>query len=166
MGKLQLSCPFSGVHPVLIMPSSYISLPVTFGTTENFRTESVIFDVAEVSIPFNVILGRLALYQFMVVAHYGYLVLKMPSLNGVLKIQGDRDAGAYALEKLQALVVAREAVTKPGGQDLAPLSSHQHGLASAPCMQPSIKEDVPMKIVQIRAKAARTTRILGDLDSK
>jgi hypothetical protein len=86
MGKLQLSCPFSGVHPVLIMPSSYISLPVTFGTTENFRTESVIFDVAEVSIPFNVILGRLALYQFMVVAHYGYLVLKMPSLNGVLKI--------------------------------------------------------------------------------
>jgi hypothetical protein len=70
---------------------------------ENFRTESVLFDVAEVGLPFNAILGKPALYQFMTVAHYGYLVLKMPSPNGVLKIQGDRDAGACALEKLQAL---------------------------------------------------------------
>jgi hypothetical protein len=46
--------------------------------TENFCTESILFDVAEVSLPFNAILGRPTLYQFMVVAHYGYLVLKMP----------------------------------------------------------------------------------------
>jgi hypothetical protein len=65
-----------------------ISLPDTFGTTENFRTESVLFDVAEVSLPFNAILGRPALYQFMAVAHYGYLVLKMLSSIGVLKIRG------------------------------------------------------------------------------
>jgi hypothetical protein len=62
------------------------------------------FDVAEVSLPFNAILGRPALYQFMAVAHYEYLVLKMPSPNGVLKIRGDREAGISALEKLQALV--------------------------------------------------------------
>jgi hypothetical protein len=68
--------------------------------TENFCTESILFDVAEVSLPFNAILGRPTLYQFMVVAHYGYLVLKMPSPNGVLKIQGDHDSGACALEKL------------------------------------------------------------------
>jgi hypothetical protein len=36
----------------------------------------------------------------MAVAHYGYLVLKMPSPNDVLKICGDRDAGVSALEKL------------------------------------------------------------------
>jgi hypothetical protein len=65
-----------------------ISLPVTFGTTENFRTESVLFDVAEVSLLFNAILGRPALYQFVAVAHYGYLVLKMLSSIGVLKIRG------------------------------------------------------------------------------
>jgi hypothetical protein len=41
----------------------------------------------------------------MVVAHYGYLVLKMPSPNGVVKIHGDRDAGVSALKKLQALAV-------------------------------------------------------------
>jgi hypothetical protein len=61
---------------------------VTFGTAESFRTESILFDVAEVNHPFNAILGRLALYQFMVVAHYRYQVLKMPSPNGVLKIRG------------------------------------------------------------------------------
>jgi hypothetical protein len=82
------------------MPRYCISLPITFGTAESFRTESVLFDVAKVSLPFNAILGRPALYQFMAVAHYGYLVLKIPSLNGVLRIWGDRDARACALEKL------------------------------------------------------------------
>jgi hypothetical protein len=36
----------------------------------------------------------------MAVAHYGYLVQKMTSPNGVLKVRGDRDAGISALEKL------------------------------------------------------------------
>jgi hypothetical protein len=64
---------------VLVTPRGCISLPVTFRTAENFCMESVLFDVAEVSVPFNTILARPALYQFMAVAHYGYLVLKMPS---------------------------------------------------------------------------------------
>jgi hypothetical protein len=85
---------------MLVMPHGCISLPVTFGTADNFCMESVIFDVVEVSLPFNAILGRPTLYQFIAVAHYGYLVLKMSSPNGVLKIWGDRDAGAWALEKL------------------------------------------------------------------
>jgi hypothetical protein len=111
MGKLQPSRPFSGVGPVSVMPRG--SLPVTFGTAENFCTESILFDVAEVSLPFNAILGRPALYRFMTVAHYWYLVLKMPTPDGVLRIQGDRDAGVCALEKLQALAAAREAVAEP-----------------------------------------------------
>jgi hypothetical protein len=103
MSKLQSSCPFSGVGSVPIIPRGCISLLVTFGTSENFRTESVLFDIAEVSLPFNAILGRPALYQFMAVAHYGYLVLKMSSPNDVLKICRDHEAGVSALEKLQAL---------------------------------------------------------------
>jgi hypothetical protein len=87
MGKLQLSRPFSGVGPVSVMLRGCISLPVIFRTVENFRTESVFFDVVEVSHPYNAILGRPTLYQFMEVANYGYLVLKMPSPNGVLKIR-------------------------------------------------------------------------------
>jgi hypothetical protein len=71
MEKLQPLRPFSGVGPVSVTPRGCISLPVTFGMAENFCTESVLFDVAEVSLPFNTILGRPALYQFMVMAHYG-----------------------------------------------------------------------------------------------
>jgi hypothetical protein len=143
-----------------------ISLPVTFMTVENFRTESVLFDVAEVSLPFNAILGRPALYQFMAVAHYGYLVLKMLTPNGVLKIRGDRDVGVCAPEKLQALAAARAAAEEPGGQDPAPSSSRQRGSTSAPRMQPSSKEDVPMKTIQVGTEAGQTTHISGDLDSK
>jgi hypothetical protein len=87
----------------------------------------------------------------------------MPSPNGVLKIQGDRDAGVCALEKLQALAAAREAVEEPRGQDLAPLSLRRRGSASAPCVQP---EDVPVKTVQVGTVARQTTRISGFLDSK
>jgi hypothetical protein len=86
MGKLHLSRPFSEVGLVSVMPHGCISLPVTFGTAENFHAESILFNVAEVRLPFNTILGRLALYQFMAVSHYRYLVLKMPSPSDILKI--------------------------------------------------------------------------------
>jgi hypothetical protein len=43
-----------------VYPLGSITLPVTFGTEENFRTENVQFDVAEVNLPFNAIIGRLA----------------------------------------------------------------------------------------------------------
>jgi hypothetical protein len=52
---------------VPVMLRGCISLPVTFRTHDNFRMESVLFDIAEVSLPFNAILGRPTLYQFMVV---------------------------------------------------------------------------------------------------
>jgi hypothetical protein len=166
MGKLQSSRPFSGVGPVSVMPRGCIFLPVTFGMAENFRTESILFDVAEVSLPFNAILGRPALYRFMAVAHYGYLVLKMPSPGGVLRIRGDRDAGACALEKLQALAAAREAVAEPQDQSTASPGTRQRVSTPAPRVQPSAGEDVPMKTIQIGADAAQTTRISGDLDNK
>jgi hypothetical protein len=65
-----------------VYPLGSITLPVTFGTEENFRTENFQFDVAEVNLPFNAIIGRPGLYRFMAIAHYGYLVLKMSSLLG------------------------------------------------------------------------------------
>jgi hypothetical protein len=123
MFKLAPSRPFSGVGPRSIIPHSRISLPVTFGTSKNYRTESVIFDVAEVNLPFNAILNRHALYQFMVVAHYGYLVLKMPTPNDIIKVRVDRSTGVSTLEKLQALAVAQETTIGYGKPDQAPSSS-------------------------------------------
>jgi hypothetical protein len=71
------------------MPRGCISLLVIFRMPGNFCTKSILFDITEVNLPFNAILGRPALYQFMAVAHYGYLALKMSSPNGTLKIRGD-----------------------------------------------------------------------------
>jgi hypothetical protein len=50
----------------------------------------------------------------MAITHYGYLVLKMLSPNGIIKIRVDRDADVSMLEKLQALVAAQEAAASFG----------------------------------------------------
>jgi hypothetical protein len=100
MSKLSPSRPFSGVGLVSIMPRSSISLLMIFEMPENYRMKSVLFDIAEVNLPFNAILGRSALYQFMAIAHYGYLVLKVPALDDIIKIRRDHTTGVSALEKL------------------------------------------------------------------
>jgi hypothetical protein len=61
MSKIQPSHQFSEVGPVSVMPRECIFLPVTFGMPENFCTESILFDIVEVSLPFKAILGRPAL---------------------------------------------------------------------------------------------------------
>jgi hypothetical protein len=67
-----------------------VVLPVTFGETrENYHTEYIKFKVADFETSYHAILGRTAIAKFMAVPHYTYLVLKMPSLAGVLSPQGD-----------------------------------------------------------------------------
>jgi hypothetical protein len=82
--------------------------------------ESVLFDVADVNLPFNTIIGRMTLYQFIADTHYGYLVLKMSSPNGIFKIHRDRSASVSALGKLQVLAVTNEVVAGRGAPDQAP----------------------------------------------
>jgi hypothetical protein len=106
MSKLAPSHPFLGMGPGSIIVRGSISLPVTFGTPENYRTKSVVFNIVGVNLPFNAILSRPTLYQFMAIAHYGYLVLKMPSPNGIIKIHEDRSTGVSALLKHQSMVAA------------------------------------------------------------
>jgi hypothetical protein len=101
--RLGPSRPFSGVGPQPVYPLGSIALPVTFGTEENFCMENVLFDVVEVNLPFNAIIGRPTLYRFMAIAHYRYLVLKMLSPAGVLTVRGDHAVALAAMEKLHAL---------------------------------------------------------------
>jgi hypothetical protein len=166
MSRLSRSCPFMGVGPGSFIPHGSISLPVMFGTPNNYRTESVVFDVMKVNLPFNAIIGRPALYQFMAIAHYAYLVLKMPLTNGLIKIHGDCSADLFTLEKLQALAAAQEAAAGYGEPDKTPLSSRQCILPSAPRMQLSDSKDVPVKTVHIDVDATQSTRIAGNLGDK
>jgi hypothetical protein len=83
--------PFYGIIPGNVaIPLGLVVLPVTFGETwDNYRSEYVKFEVADFETSYHAILGRPAIAKFMVVPHYTYLVLKMPSPAGVLSLQGD-----------------------------------------------------------------------------
>jgi hypothetical protein len=161
--QLGPSRPVSGVGPQLVYPLGSIALPVTFGTEENFRPENVQFEVTEVNLPFNAIIGRPALYHFMAIANYGYLVLKMPSPAGVLTMRGDRAAALAAVEKLHALA-AEAARPNDGGRN--PSTSGTKAPTKVPKVQPSGVDNVPVKAVQLSAGSSQTTRIAGDLEEK
>ena len=76
-------------------PLGEITLPVQFGTASNYRVEHINFYVADFNNAYHAILGRPALAKFMDVPHYAYLVLKMPSLAGVLALRANLSV-AYA----------------------------------------------------------------------
>jgi hypothetical protein len=161
--RLGPSRPFSGVGAQSVYPLGSITLPVTFGTEENFRTENARFDVAEVNLPFNAISSRSALYRFMAIAHYGYLVLKMPSPAGVLTVRGDRAAAVTAVEKLHALA-AEAARPDDGGK--GPSTSGTKAPTKVPKVQLSGADARPVKTIQVGADSSQTTRIAGNLGEK
>lgn len=77
--------PFHGITPrSSSRPLGKITLPVTFGQANSFRTEWITFDIA-----YNAIIGRTALAKFMAASHYTYQVLKMPGPKGTITIQGN-----------------------------------------------------------------------------
>jgi hypothetical protein len=146
-----------------VYPLGSIALPVTFGTKENFRTKNIQFDVAEVNLPFNAIIGRPALYRFMAIAHYGYLVLKMSSPVGVLTVWGDRLAALAAVEKLHALTAE---AARPDDEGRDPSTSCTKTPSKVPKVQPSGADDAPVKTIRLSPDSSQTTRIMGDLEEK
>ena len=81
---------FQGINPRTSQPKGKVTLPVTFGGDLNYRTERIVFDVAEIPLPYNRILGRPALAKFMEAAHYAYNKLKMPGPMSIITISCDR----------------------------------------------------------------------------
>jgi hypothetical protein len=65
---------FQGINPGRSQPKGKITLPVTFGSELNYRTEKIVFDVAKIPLPYNKSLGRPALAKFMAASHYAYNV--------------------------------------------------------------------------------------------
>jgi hypothetical protein len=81
---------FHGIVPgAAATPVGQITLPVTFGTRENFHTENLQFEVVDFDMAYHAFLGRPALTKFMAIPHYVYLLLKMLVPHGVNSIRGD-----------------------------------------------------------------------------
>ena len=73
------------------------TLPVTFGTRDNYRTEYINFEVAKFETSYHAIRGRPSLAKFMAIPNHIYLLLKMPAPKGVLSVYGDLQT-SYASE--------------------------------------------------------------------
>jgi hypothetical protein len=56
-------------------PIGQVRLLVTFGAWDNYRTESLDFDVAYIALPYNAILGYTALSKFMAATHHGTITV-------------------------------------------------------------------------------------------
>jgi hypothetical protein len=72
-------------------PIGKVTLPVTFGTPQNYRTKQIIFELVNFHSPYHYVLGRQAFTKFMAVSHYSYNLLKIPGPIGVITIHGDFD---------------------------------------------------------------------------
>ena len=75
--RLMPTKPFTGVTAGTTTPIGQVSLPVTFGTRSNYRTELIDFDVANLGLPYKAILGYPALAKFMMVTHHAYNTVKL-----------------------------------------------------------------------------------------
>jgi hypothetical protein len=66
---------------------------VFYGTGDNQRKETLMFEVASFNIRYNSILRRPFLLKFMAVIHTTYAMMKMPGPKGVITVRADqRDA--------------------------------------------------------------------------
>jgi hypothetical protein len=90
--------PFFGVTKGSTMPIGQVRLPVTFGTRDNYRMESLDFDVAYIALPYNAILGYPALDKFLAATHHGFNVLKIPSDNGTITVRYNKKDALHAGE--------------------------------------------------------------------
>src|SRR3954471_14919701 len=99
-----------------------ITLPVTFGGELNYRTERIVFDVAEIPLPYNGILGRPALAKFMAASHYAYNTLKMPGPMTIITVPSDKKDALICADLLY-----REAVAAAAAKALAPAAEAPGG---------------------------------------
>jgi hypothetical protein len=71
-------------------PIGIITLPVSFGTPKNPRTEYINFDVVDMLYTYNAIFGWGILNTFQVALHSGYLCLKVPATFDIITVFGSQ----------------------------------------------------------------------------
>ena len=83
---------FKGIIPgVEANCTGSFTLEVVFGSTDNFRSEELIFDIVPFRSGYHALLGRTAFAKFNVVPHYAYLKLKMPGPRRVIMVNGNTE---------------------------------------------------------------------------
>jgi hypothetical protein len=102
--------PFHGLTPgKRVQPLRQIDLPVWFGTPDNFRKETLTFEVVGLRGAYHAILGRPCYAKFMAVPNYTYLKMKMSGPKGVItvgsSIEHAFDCDVECMEHAEALAL-------------------------------------------------------------
>ena len=113
---------FQGVNPGRSQPKCKAMLPVMFGGKLNYRMERIVFDVAEIPLPYDGILGRPTLAKFMVASHYAYNTLKMPGPMNIITVPSDKKEALICADQLY-----REVVAATAAKALAPAAGAPKG---------------------------------------
>jgi len=157
--------PFYGIVPGnSSTPIGSVTLPITLGTEQNFRTEYNKFKVADFESSYHAILGRPALAKFMAVPYYIYLLLKMPGNSGVLSLRGDL-LKSFESDKEAIDHATTTRVPSYVNEILAAAKelSLKESMPSKKPTQSSVKptSDVGTKIIQIQEGDDSKTAIIG-----
>jgi hypothetical protein len=131
--------PFHGVAPgKRVQPLGQFDLPVWFGTSKNFRKETLTFEVVGFRGAYHAILGRPCYAKFMAVPNYTYLKMKMPGPNGVIivgsSIEHAFDCDVECVEHAEALALDEALVTtleKMVNEDLDSTAKHAGNFEAA-----------------------------------
>jgi hypothetical protein len=82
--------PLYGFDGKRIEPVNVITLPVSFGTPNNPRTEYITFDVIGMLYPYNAIFKRGLINTFKASLHSSYLCLKILATFGIISVFGSQ----------------------------------------------------------------------------
>ena len=173
-GDLEETGTFQGVNPGRSQPKGKVTLPETFGGELNYMTERVVFDVAEIPLPYNGILARPALAKFMVASHYAYNTLKKPGPMSVITIPSDKKDALICADQLywQAVVATAAkalapAIKAPGGKKTSKTSHADSAKrSSSDCSVPAenTPESSTGKSKKSRAAPPETKRVSVEED--
>lgn len=104
-------------------PIRKVTLPVTFDTLANFRTEQIVFELVLFNSPYHCVLGRQAFAKFMAAPHYAYNAMKLPGPCGIITVHGDPDMAAECKAKCAELADAVIVVEANHAEELARYAS-------------------------------------------
>ena len=76
---------------------------MVFGSSDNFRSEELIFDIVPFRSGYHALLGGTAFARFNAVPHYAYLKLKMPGPRGAITINRNTERSLHTEEHTAAL---------------------------------------------------------------
>jgi hypothetical protein len=115
-----------------VQPLGQIDLPIWFGTPDNYRKETLTFEVVGFRGAYHAILGRPCYAKFMAVPNYTYLKMKMSGPNGVItvgsSIEHAFDCDVECVEQAEALALDEAPVVN---EDLDSTTKHAGSFEAA-----------------------------------